>query len=367
MANGSFNWTFKVGFEDGTFWEVRFPILGNVVHAEEKIRREVGVLSFLKERTQVPVPKIIAFGIAFGIASDNHDPEVGPFLITECIEGVTLSMEEIPRPSYGATLRRDITDETLCTIYRQVSKVLLELSKHSFDQIGAPIMVEHSNGTRSWPIKSAPLTLKMNEIEQAGNRLLHISPHFVTEKHNSGPFTLFCDDFRPGNILVNPDTFEILAVIDLEWTYAAPYQFLYSPPKWVIIERTCSWTTHSLALYQTKLQLFLQAFEDEEASREAEGDLSIVSAKRMSALMEQSMEDGKFWFSEMVLDAFNFDDPDYWSNLERHVADRELLGVGIPAESEVEAFVARKLADLEQYNTDLQSLKTTTEEKPDAA
>jgi aminoglycoside phosphotransferase (APT) family kinase protein len=57
-------------------------------------------------------------------------------------------------------------------------------------------------------------------------------PRFVSDKHNHGPFKLICDDFRFGNILVNNATdLKIVAVVDWEWAYAAPYQMLYSPPR----------------------------------------------------------------------------------------------------------------------------------------
>ncbi len=151
---------------DSLEWAVRFPVAGNVMHPEEKVRREVAVMRFMKERTRVPVPKIIASGMA----ADNHDPEMGPFIIEEWIEGVPLStiMEELPRPSWGPVLRRDISDEVLHTIYRQIAKILLELSTHNFDKIGAPSLVEQEDGTTSWLVTSAPLTLKMNEIERSG-------------------------------------------------------------------------------------------------------------------------------------------------------------------------------------------------------
>ena len=51
MNNGSFNWCFKVSFDDGTDWAVRLPVAGNVMHREEKVRREVAVMRFLKEKT----------------------------------------------------------------------------------------------------------------------------------------------------------------------------------------------------------------------------------------------------------------------------------------------------------------------------
>jgi hypothetical protein len=56
------------------------------------------------------------------------------------VDGVPLCtvMEELPRPSWGFFLREDIRDEKLYMIYRQIAKILLELSVHSFDKIGAP-------------------------------------------------------------------------------------------------------------------------------------------------------------------------------------------------------------------------------------
>lgn len=166
VNNGSFNWCFKVVFHDDTEWAVRFPVAGKVMYPDEKVRREVAVMRFLKEKTLIPVPEVIAFGMA----ADNHVSEMGPFIIEEWIDGVPLStvMEELPRPSWGPVLRKDISDETLHTIYCQIAKILLELSMHNFDKIGAPSLVGLEGGTTSWPITSAPMTLKMNEIERGG-------------------------------------------------------------------------------------------------------------------------------------------------------------------------------------------------------
>lgn len=64
ICNGIFNCCFKVVFDDGIEWAVRFPIAGNIMYPEEKVRREVAVMRFLKERTFIPVPEVIAFGMA---------------------------------------------------------------------------------------------------------------------------------------------------------------------------------------------------------------------------------------------------------------------------------------------------------------
>ncbi|KAH9211485.1 kinase-like domain-containing protein [Leptodontidium sp. 2 PMI_412] len=410
VNNGSFNWCFKVVFHDDTEWAVRFPVAGKVMYPDEKVRREVAVMIFLKEKTLIPVPEVIAFGMA----ADNHVSEMGPFIIEEWIDGVPLStvMEELPRPSWGPVLRKDISDETLHTIYCQIAKILLELSMHNFDKIGAPSLVGLEGGTTSWPITSAPMTLKMNEIERGGyvrvddhlseplqtvteyvdrlvqqntthlheqrnsiddvddarhkyclrQRVKSIAPHFVSNNYDSGPFKLICDDFRPGNILVKEDTLEIVAVVDWEWTYAGPYQFLFSPPSWLILENPTSWTSSDKARYQTKFLIFLKSLEEAEAQREIDMGEEVPADQKMSILMRQSMEDGKFWFNELIRETFNFDEEVLWPNIEPLLDERGLADVGIPNETEVEEFIRMKMEDLSQYKLDLQALEAKKRE-----
>lgn len=47
MKNGSFNWCFKVVFDDGAQWAVRFPVACSVMHLEEKVQREVAVMRLI--------------------------------------------------------------------------------------------------------------------------------------------------------------------------------------------------------------------------------------------------------------------------------------------------------------------------------
>ena len=56
-----------------------------------------------------------------------------------------------------------------------------------------------------------------------------------------GPFRLFCDDIRPQNILLDPDTLSITAVLDLEFTNATPAQFAYDPPWWLLLVGSETW------------------------------------------------------------------------------------------------------------------------------
>lgn len=68
--------------------------------------------------------------------------------------------------------------------------------------------------------------------------------------------------------------------------------------------------------------------------------------QKMSILIRQSMEDRKFWFNELIRESFNFDEEVLWPNIELLLKKRRLAEVGIPNETEVEAFVRMKMEDL---------------------
>ena len=133
----------------------------------EKICREVAIMKFVGENTSIPVPRVIAFGTA----AENHDPAIGPFLITEWIEGipVTAFLEKLPRPSWGPVLRDDIGDIQLRTIYSQIASILLELAEHDFDNIGALSAGQTHSETSVWSVESRPMTLRVNDIKAGGN------------------------------------------------------------------------------------------------------------------------------------------------------------------------------------------------------
>lgn len=192
IAGGSFNYCIAVEFEDGqedrTRWMIRLPIPGRVMDPETKIKHEVATMRFLYEKTDIPVPKIIAYGTT----KENYFFGVGPFIIMEYVEGKPLSevlmgkpLDELFRPRTvaehlqevadraelargdgdGPLLSPDISDETLTTIYRQMANVYLELADHEFDKIGSLSMVV-TGKEATWSIKDPPHTLDDNEQQR---------------------------------------------------------------------------------------------------------------------------------------------------------------------------------------------------------
>lgn len=188
-------------------------------------------------------------------------------------------------------------------------------------------------------------------------RMMELVPLFVSAYHDAGPFKLFCDDFRFGNVLMDETTLKFTGVIDWEWAYTAPYQFLFCPPSWLILERPTSWTEDEEQHYEEKLAIFLECLKDEENKRQSETSSGPSKDHRMSSLMRKSFEDGTFWFMQLLQEAFAFDEEVLWLNLEKILCKRGLLEVGVSNEKYIQKFVEKKVKDLERYNQDLQYLE----------
>ncbi|KAG9654857.1 hypothetical protein KCU64_g6930, partial [Aureobasidium melanogenum] len=352
--NGGFNLCFKVLFDDGVAWAIRFPVPGWVMDPEEKVRREVAVLKFVREKTQIPVPKVIAYGSA----SENQDPNIGPFMISEWVDGKPLEslLEKLPRPEWGPVLRDDIEDDIFYNIYFQMADILLELASHDFDCTAPPF-----NNVADY--MKHLLQQNMTQLYRQRNSV--DSEEDARCKFDSGPFTLFCDDIHPRNILVDGSTYQITAIIDWEWTYAAPHDFLTTPPSWLVLETPTSWIESSEIKFKKQFMLFLRALEDAESKRKHEPTLELPDEQRISTTMRQNFENGTFWFVQLLLQSFNFDGDALWPHLEPFVIERGLLEVGIPDEKEVEEFVAMKMRDLRAYNEELQKKSSERHDEPE--
>ncbi|KAK2738544.1 phosphotransferase family protein [Colletotrichum kahawae] len=126
----------------------------------------------------------------------------------------------------------------------------------------------------------------------------------------SGSFRLWNDHFRPVTVLVDESDL-VLGVIDWEFTYAAPTQFVLDPPWWLLLEWPEEWTDgieEWARLYETRLEIWLSALE------EAEGEMDPGSF-RLSTCMRDSWETGRFWLNYAAKDNWAFDSI-YWKYLD---------------------------------------------------
>jgi hypothetical protein len=114
-----------------------------------------------------------------------------------------------------------------------------------------------------------------------------------------GPFQLFCDDFRPQNILVDPATLRIKAVLGLKkFTNAMPSQYASEAPWWLLPMGPDSYLLRHrnigefIEAYEPRLEHFLKAMEKVEKTKESSND-----GKPLSCLIRESWATERFWFN----------------------------------------------------------------------
>jgi hypothetical protein len=182
-----------------------------------------------------------------------------------------------------------------------------------------------------------------------------IALNFISSNDDHGPFKLLCDDFGPGNVLVN-DSLEIVAVIDWEFCYAAPLQFAASIPWWLLLRRP-DYIVNDIGpdsffeAFIPKANIFLQALEEQElAIGLSKGD------DRLSVLMRQSLENRSAWFM-LACRKIASVDLIYWDLLDEYcwgprssMAERAhaLTGMGEMHRGR-EDFVRLKIQQLREY------------------
>ncbi|KAF2245355.1 phosphotransferase enzyme family protein-like protein [Trematosphaeria pertusa] len=387
---GSFNFCISVCFDDGGPKAIiRFPKPGHTLTArrEEKVKSEVQVLAYLRERTKLPVPRVTSWGL-----TDESPRNFGPFIIMDRIDGTslaTLLKQPVQSEEDDVILRDDIDDAKLDYVYEQLAEITIELSRLDFDAIGA---IAKNSDTNKWLATGRPFTYNMNEMAvtvsnypvdafpaapfrttreyleyQSDENLTHLrvqrnlasGPENAKRRYiarhrfrqlipkycidNNGPFKLFCDDLQPLNMLANPETLKIHGILDWEFTHAMPAQFSYDPPWWLILKGPDMWLENYsieefLARYEPRLEQFLRALERVEAR-------SPPTEPKLSTQMRESWESGRFWFDYGIRKSMDVDDI-YWGALYREGDDV----LNEEQQREMEEFVEKKMKDVKAYD-----------------
>ncbi|KAK4158280.1 hypothetical protein C8A00DRAFT_10976 [Chaetomidium leptoderma] len=167
----------------------------------------------------------------------------------------------------------------------------------------------------------------------------------------SGPFRLWGDDFRAGNMLLN-DSDDLVAVIDWDFAYAAPAQFILDPPWWLLLDLAETWASGLddwARTYDARLKTWLSAMVRAEGCiTDQAGDDPLPVA--LSTYMRESWETGRFWLSYGARKSWAFDAV-YWTFLdERFFGERgdHKTRVHLLTEEEraaLEPFVERKMRE----------------------
>lgn len=139
---------------------VRFPKGPKVKHPDEKVETEVLTLKLIREKTDIPVPEVKAWGLA-----DENKFGLGPFIMMSVIKGVDLESVLRTPGSKDRLMRADISDRVITTVYRQVARYMLQLFKLDFPRIGSLSKSAISQGTVGYAaaIESRPFTWRAHE------------------------------------------------------------------------------------------------------------------------------------------------------------------------------------------------------------
>ncbi|RAH74899.1 phosphotransferase family protein [Aspergillus aculeatinus CBS 121060] len=303
---GTFNVSFRMKFEDGGSALIRFPKPGTTMFPEEKVRNEVATMRYIQEHTSIPVPFVLHRG-----TREESPLGLGPFILMEYVEHAMDLGEALNTPTLGVD-DRPVLDPAIDVgklemFFGQLADILLQLSRCSLSRIGSLMQVDYF----TWEPKHRPLSMGMNELvrlgtlprsklptttfETASNYFqalanLHCE-HLYHQRNDAvdsaddcrrrfvarrlfsrlagekggrlassrtdhGPFTLWCDDLRPSNILLN-ERLQIVGVVDWEFTYAAPVQFSQALPWWLLLEQPEYWSDGVEAwerIFESRLQ-----------------------------------------------------------------------------------------------------------------
>ncbi|KAJ2985131.1 hypothetical protein NUW58_g4843 [Xylaria curta] len=401
---GGYNIFYRLEYKDGSF-------------PEEKVRYEVAAMRCIAAETTIPVPKIYYFGTAA-----ENPTGLGPFMIMEYIEHEMTMSEALKDPTLAPedshVLDPNISEQKLEFLYRQMANILLQLSTVTFPRIGS--LVEDKDGHFS--VSGRPLIQNMNsllEFTGVTPTLLPAGPYSNTDEwysaladmhlaqltfqhndavddeddardkyvarqlfrrlasegrltsefepkeddNNPPKFPLYSSDLRPSNVLIDKD-FRVVGVIDWEFAYAAPAQFSFDPPWWLLLKAPECWPdgyTPWMEAYEPRLKTFLHILEDEEKKMQASSEISSgltrlsLSNDRSVTLsqgMRKSWENKTWMINYAARNSWEFDflfwrflDPKYFGPNEEGDHHARL---GLLTEKELEAmepFIEMKVAE----------------------
>ncbi|CAP82925.1 hypothetical protein E8E15_002574 [Penicillium rubens] len=378
LSTGGFNVCFKMNFTNNFCAVIRFPLPGAVMLPEEKVRNEVSAMQFILEKTADQMP-IRVPSVFRSVETKESTSDLGPLIIMNYIQHKESMSDLLEAPGREAgenpVLNPGLELVRLESLYKELAKISLSLATLSLSRIGSL----HKNNNSIWESSCRPLSYSMNEIVQLGTlprselptttydkassyfealAELHLShlksqrneadieadididvladtfrrrfvARFLFRKlvrnpeqrrqwilHDNGPFPVWCDDFRPENVLID-ETEKVIGVVDWEFTYTAPVEFTYAPPWWLLLKKPEDWPgglDEWCAEYEKPLQTFLGAMR--KCEDEAIQNKQLLQSQRLSSQMRDSWQSGNFWIMYAARHNFAFD-AIYWEKIDQ--------------------------------------------------
>ncbi|GES58625.1 phosphotransferase family protein [Aspergillus terreus] len=323
---------------------------------EEKVRNEVAVMRYISDRSSIPVPFIAHSG-----TKEDSPLKLSPLIMMSHIEHTTRSLGQVGDFTWEVTSRPLSMNMNelvrLGTLPRSHLPSLDATFKtaSSYLESLAQLNIQHLLCQRNDAVQSADDCRWKFVARQLFYKLAR-GKKLSLPGYEYGPFKLWCDDFRPANVLLNEDIC-IAEVVDWKFTYAASVEFSYAPPWWLLIERPKYWSKGIedwTRVFNCRLKTFLNAMRHCE-------DMDVEhSQSRLSDQMQRSWESGDFWVVYAILHSFAFD-VIYWQKIDRRFfgptkaddpseAWKERLGLlGEHQKDEMEQLVTRKLEKMKDW------------------
>lgn len=280
--------------------------------------------------------------------------------MSRALLGPKLSIDHPP------VLDPDIGQEKLELLYSQMANILIQLSSLTFPRIGSLAQADEGS---SVTVQRRPLTMNMNELIVHTNMPTCVLPSqtystaeewygalvdmhmaqlalqyndateddddvrdkYVARKlfrrladannlwpdqgRSRGDFKLFSQDLRPANVLVDEDL-RVVGVIDWEFVSAAPAEFTFDPPWWLLLLEPECWPggySEWMKVYEPRLHVFLRVLEAEEKKMTGTTGKSLsdtdmaASTTPLSRSMRRSWEQRDWMVNYAVRDSWAFD------------------------------------------------------------
>ncbi|KAI1263610.1 hypothetical protein F5Y18DRAFT_418241 [Xylariaceae sp. FL1019] len=354
---------------------IRFPLRGSVYGPwrDEKVKNEVMALQYISEKTNIPVPQVYHWGM-----TEASPMSLGPFIIEEFKEGEDLHgllKKPTDDEKIGSILDPNIPDPKLDFVYESetdgkwhvVGRPLTYDMNEVATVCGFPVdqfeVTEPFNSAsdyfhyRAHCLQTSLMTqrnLWEKDTTIMWNRFIarHCLPKLIPtylSSENQGPFRLYCDDMRPLNMLADPVSLRITAVVDLEFTNAMPAQYAHDLPWWLTLEEP------GISIEEDK-EAFLSRFEPRK--EQFLGAMERVERKcspfepgeqALSARMRDSWNTGRFWFNLASRSTLEVEEI-YWKMLHKDGLGEAVLDPAILAEKQ--AFLKLKRRQIDEYFAD---------------
>ncbi|KAH8196701.1 hypothetical protein TruAng_009130 [Truncatella angustata] len=248
ITNGLHNLVRLLEFSNQTRWVARISLYKSVAESM-KLRSEIAVMQFIKDRSDLPVPEIFAYEV------DENNAIGVPFILMEFIPGST-AMDaaggyenhkgQIPlahRQSFYRSVAEchvrmtDLRFSKIGTIFRTENG---EYDIGPFPDIGGPFntttdflkaWAEHASFPRGKDeilqlMKGGPAEQVLGAINQFPSQVKAMASYL--SRHGRGPFPLCHADFLHSNMVVN-EYFEVIAIIDWEGACTLPWELVSFP------------------------------------------------------------------------------------------------------------------------------------------